>query len=89
MKLTMLAVGVMLAADRDVPAARGGGAGRRRRPAESRCSWLEPYVGSGAGVAAGIGLVTAAVLIGIGLGRWGHPKPVPTSTERRNEGLQG
>lgn len=50
---------------------------------------LEPYVGSGGVVAAGIVLVAAAVMIGIGLGRWEHPKPVPTATERRHEGLQG
>jgi len=52
-------------------------------------AWFEPYLGSGGVVAAGIGLVVAALILGIGMGRWRHPKPVPTSSARRHEGLQG
>ena len=50
---------------------------------------LEPYLGSGGAVAAGIGLVTAALILGIGMGHWRDPKHVPTSNARRQEGLQG
>ena len=88
MKLTILAVGVMLAVISacllGVVVLAGQG-----DLLNQDVAWLEPYVGSGGGVAAGIALVAAAVMIGIGLGRWEHPKPVPTNTERRNEGLQG
>ena len=52
-------------------------------------AWLEPYLGSGGAVAAGIGLVTAALILGIGMGHWRDPKHVPTSNARRQEGLQG
>jgi hypothetical protein len=47
-----------------------------------------PYFGTACVVAAGIGLVLAALCVGIGMGRWSHPKPVPTSAARREEGLQ-
>lgn len=49
---------------------------------------LEPYLGTAGVVAAGIGLATAALLVGIGMGRWNHPKPVRTREARRDEGLQ-
>ena len=52
-------------------------------------AWLAPYLGSGGVVAAGIGLVAAALMLGIGMGHWRHPKPVPTSDARHHEGLQG
>lgn len=51
--------------------------------------WFVPYLGSGGVVAAGIGLVVAALIMGIGMGRWRHPKAVPSSTARHHEGLQG
>lgn len=52
-------------------------------------AWLEPYLGSGGAAAAGIGLVTAALILGIGMGHWWDPRPVPTSDARHHEGLQG
>lgn len=79
MKVTMVTVGVVLAV---ISAGLLGAVGLN-------VASLEPYVGSGGVVVAGIALVAAAVMIGIGLGRWEHPKPVPTNTERRHEGLQG
>ena len=88
MKKTMLAVGLMLAVISAgllgvvVLASQGD-------LLKSDGAWLEPYVGSGGVVAAGIAMVAAAVMIGIGLGRWEDPKPVPTATERHHEGLQG
>ncbi len=47
------------------------------------------YLGSGGVVAAGIGLVVLALIVGIGMGRWRHPRPVPTSNARHHEGMQG
>ena len=79
MKVTMLTVGVVLAV---LSAGLLG-------VVMLNIASLEPYVGSGGVVAAGLGLVAAAVMIGIGLGRWEHPKPVPTASQRRHEGLQG
>jgi hypothetical protein len=55
---------------------------------ESDIAWFAPYLGTGGAIAAGIGLVVAAVLLGIGMGRWEDPRPVPTSAARRHEGLQ-
>ena len=49
---------------------------------------VEPYLGTAGVVAAGIGLVVAALCVGIGMGRWSHPRPVPTRAARRDEGLQ-
>ena len=49
---------------------------------------LEPHLGTAGVVAAGIGLASAAMLVGIGMGRWNQPKPVPTREGRRDEGLQ-
>jgi len=88
MKLTMVLVGSVLAAISIAVLAFAVAAGQGDLLGRDM-AWLEPYVGGGGVVAAGIGLTAAAVLLGIGLGHWNDPKPVPTVAERRHEGLQG
>ena len=52
-------------------------------------AWLDPWMGTLAALAGGVGLAVAALTIGIGMGRWIHPKPLPTPEARHHEGLQG
>ena len=52
-------------------------------------SWLQPWLGTTAALAGGVGLAVAALAIGIGMGRWTDPKPVPTREARHHEGVQG
>jgi hypothetical protein len=83
----MLAIGGMLAALSVCLLALGVMAGRGNLVGPDLAS-LEPYLGTAGVVAAGIGLVVAALCVGIGMGRWAYPKPVPTRAARRGEGLQ-
>ena len=84
----LLAVGALLAVTSVCVLAVAAFAGQGDRLGAD-LAWLEPYLGSGGAVAAGIGLVAAALILGIGMGHWRDPRPVPTSNARRHEGLQG
>ena len=87
-RTSLLAVGALLAVTSACALALAVFAGQGDWLGPDR-AWLEPYLGSGGAVAAGIGLVTAALILGIGMGHWRDPRPVPTSTARHHEGLQG